>query len=123
MNSAAELASYDQIKTSMKRADIMQEGAPLHLFSAACAGIIAAVVCSPADVVKSRMQDGITLETGEKVPYKNMNECISRTFRHHGLGGFYKGFHANCQNLVVFNCSLFMIREQILKFYELKGMK
>lgn len=44
VNSAAELASYDQIKTSMKKTGLMSDGILLYLFSSAWAGVIAAVV-------------------------------------------------------------------------------
>ena len=42
----------------------------------------------PLDVIKSKMQtDGF----GEKQRYKSMRDAFAQTFRHEGLGGFWRG--------------------------------
>ena len=43
-----------QLKITIKRAGHMEEGVPLHLFSAFCSAIIAQTVAMPADTLKTR---------------------------------------------------------------------
>lgn len=53
MNSA-QLVSYDTFK-SMLMGWGMGDGLPLHFVASAMAGTVATTICSPADVVKSRV--------------------------------------------------------------------
>ena len=52
---AAELASYDQVKSSLMAAG-MEDGVLTHLLSGLGAGFVACCVGSPVDVVKNRLQ-------------------------------------------------------------------
>lgn len=50
-----ELSTYDHAKQFIKRKLNMAEGTPLHVLSSTCSGFVAAICCTPADVVKSRL--------------------------------------------------------------------
>jgi len=56
---AAELASYDQIKSSISARfpKLNPDMKSLHFLSALCAGFIAVVVASPVDVIKTRVMN------------------------------------------------------------------
>lgn len=53
MNSA-QLVSYDTFK-SLLTSYGMEDGLPLHFVASAMAGTVATTICSPADVIKSRV--------------------------------------------------------------------
>lgn len=114
VTNAAELASYDQIKTTILKNEWLVDGMPLHIISSASAGFIAAFFMSPADVLKSKMQDGKPMPDGTKVNYTGMGECFRMTWKQSGFMGLYKGFNASCQRIVSWNTLMFVFREQFL---------
>lgn len=54
MNSS-QLVSYDVFKGMILQHTDMKDGIPVHFIASALAGTVATTVCSPADVVKSRV--------------------------------------------------------------------
>jgi solute carrier family 25 uncoupling protein 8/9 len=103
---AAELASYDQVKSSLL-ANGMEDGIPTHLLSGLGAGFVACCVGSPVDVVKSRVM-------GDSVgAYKGFFDCVVKTARNDGLGAFYKGFIPNFGRLGSWNVVMFLTLEQV----------
>ena len=105
---AAELASYDQVKSSLLAAG-MEDGIPTHLLSGLGAGFVATCVGSPVDVVKSRvMGDSAGL-------YGGFFDCVVKTARNEGVGAFYKGFVPNFGRLGSWNVVMFLTLEQVRK--------
>ena len=80
-----ELSTYDNSKQYFKKNHNFNEGLLLHTSSSICSGFVSSVLCTPADVIKSRMMQ-------ENSPYKNIIHCISSTIRNEGISSFYKGF-------------------------------
>lgn len=119
----AELASYDQIKSSLLNSGMMSNGFPLFLASSFGAGLIAVTVGSPLDVLKSQIIEGKMLEDGSKIPYKNMRVAVADIYSRGGLSSFYKGFTANCQRVVSWNVLMFMTKEKVLSYLNNKGDK
>ncbi|KAG8840968.1 Mitochondrial dicarboxylate transporter [Serendipita sp. 405] len=54
---ASQLASYDWFKEQILRNGYMQDGFGLHFTASFAAGTVATTVCSPADVLKSRIMN------------------------------------------------------------------
>lgn len=52
-----DLAAYDYAKRFLKRKVDMEEGLVLHAVSACIAGFVAAVLGTPADVIKTRVMN------------------------------------------------------------------
>ncbi len=82
---AAELASYDIIKTSLLRRGLLSDSVPCHFMSAAAAGFIATVVSSPVDVVKTRFMNS------PQGTYSGAVNCATRMYKEGGFRAFYKG--------------------------------
>ncbi|WWC65423.1 uncharacterized protein I303_108041 [Kwoniella dejecticola CBS 10117] len=51
----SQLASYDWFKRELLNAKVLEDGPVLHFFASLGAGTVATTVCSPADVIKSRI--------------------------------------------------------------------
>jgi solute carrier family 25 uncoupling protein 8/9 len=102
---AAELASYDQLKQTILRMGVMDDGVGAHLASGAGAGFIATVVGSPVDVLKTRMMSTVN---GVRV-YNSISDCIAKSFRSGGISTFYQGFWANFARIGSWNIIMFMV--------------
>jgi len=117
---AVELASYDEIKYQFISRGILNDGAPCHLASSACAGLLAVIFGSPFDVVKTRMMNS---QKGIGEGYKNPLDCVVKTLKHEGPLAFYGGFVANCARLVSWNIVMFMSLQQIRRIYSEKFLE
>ncbi|OCF33615.1 hypothetical protein I317_02878 [Kwoniella heveanensis CBS 569] len=51
----SQLASYDWFKQELLHMKVLEDGPILHFFASLGAGTVATTVCSPADVIKSRI--------------------------------------------------------------------
>lgn len=52
---ASQLATYDQAKSMVLRYTPLEDGLPAHVGSSLLSGLVATTVCSPADVIKTRV--------------------------------------------------------------------
>jgi solute carrier family 25 uncoupling protein 8/9 len=109
---AAELASYDQIKQTILRLELMEDSVPCHLLCGASAGFIATVIGSPVDVVKTRM---MSTENGVKI-YNSVPDCLRRSFQSGGFASFYQGFWANFARIGLWNITMFLVCKQLFLF-------
>jgi solute carrier family 25 uncoupling protein 8/9 len=112
---AAELASYDQVKSSLMAAG-MEDGVLTHLLSGLGAGFVACCVGSPVDVVKSRVMG----DSAGK--YKGFVDCVAQTLKSEGPGAFYKGFIPNFGRLGSWNVVMFLTLEQVKKAMRENGV-
>jgi hypothetical protein len=82
--SSGQLASYDHSKLIMREHLGMEEGAPMHTTAAIISGFVAATVCNPADVLKSR----IMVSQGGVGPWAVAVDIV----RTEGVRGFFRGW-------------------------------
>ena len=87
-----DLATYDYVKGTILRYTQMKDGALVHCLSSACAGLVGAIMGTPADVVKARIMNQPTDANGRGTLYKNSVDCVVRTVKLEGFSGLYKGF-------------------------------
>jgi len=86
---AAELATYDHAKGFLvSKANLQPDHISTHFVASALAGLFAAIVSSPADVVKTRYMN--QLKGGES--YRGTIDCARSVYRNEGFLAFYKGF-------------------------------
>ncbi|GAB4817944.1 hypothetical protein N2152v2_004990 [Parachlorella kessleri] len=102
---AAELATYDQIKHSLMATGMFQDNVYCHLAASLCAGFIAVVVGSPADVIKSRMM--------ANKAYKGVGDAVMQTLKKEGPLAFWSGFGANFARLGCWNVAMFLTLEEV----------
>ena len=63
----------------------MEDSTKLHVISSIMSGFCSSLLCTPADVIKSRMMQYDS-------QYTNIVDCISQIIRKEGYISLYKGF-------------------------------
>ncbi|NP_001290093.1 mitochondrial uncoupling protein 3 isoform X1 [Meleagris gallopavo] len=102
-----ELVTYDLIKDTLLRAQLMTDNVPCHFVAAFGAGFCATVVASPVDVVKTRYMNA---SPGQ---YRNVPSCLLALLMQDGISGLYKGFVPSFLRLGSWNVVMFISYEQL----------
>ncbi|KAF4999952.1 hypothetical protein FDECE_11354 [Fusarium decemcellulare] len=108
MNSS-QLASYDIVKTSCLRTFSMADDTKTHLVSSFIAGIIATTVCSPVDVIKTRIMGSTKTESVWRV--------LKQSTLAEGPGWVFKGWLPSFLRLGPQTVLTMVILEQHRKLY------
>ncbi|CAB3224024.1 unnamed protein product [Arctia plantaginis] len=87
-----DLAAYDYSKHYLKRQFAMKDGILLHTLSAFIAGLVGAVLCTPADLIKTRLMNQSMGPDGKGTLYKNSVDCLIQSVTNEGFFVLYKGF-------------------------------
>lgn len=87
-----DLAAYDYAKQFLKHEFGMADNALLHATSAFIAGFAAAVIGTPADVLKTRLMNQPIGPDGRGALYKGMIDCLQQSVKNEGIFALYKGF-------------------------------
>ena len=82
-----DLATYDQAKSHLVAAGWPADSAVTHFLSSLAAGLAAATMGTPADVVKARV-----MNQGVDKLYKGSLDCLVKTVSKEGVGTLYAGF-------------------------------
>jgi len=106
---SAELATYDEFKgllTSPALLGMRRDSTLTHLAASGLAGVVATVVSSPADVIKSRVM-------GRPDLYPGVLAALTATLREEGPAGLYRGFVPNATRIVPHVCISFVVIERL----------
>ncbi|XP_045497482.1 mitochondrial uncoupling protein 4-like [Colias croceus] len=87
-----DLAAYDFTKQFLIREFGMADNAIVHGAAAFTAGFVAAVVGTPADVMKTRLMNQPVGPDGRGTLYRGMIDCLQQSVRNEGILSLYKGF-------------------------------
>ncbi|XP_059477107.1 mitochondrial uncoupling protein 4 [Neocloeon triangulifer] len=87
-----DLTTYDTAKRHIMKHTNLPDTAFVHILSSGCAGLVAATMGTPADVVKTRIMNQPTDVKGNGVLYKSSIDCLMKTVKNEGLFALYKGF-------------------------------
>ena len=82
-----DLATYDQAKSHLVAAGWPADSAVTHFLSSLAAGLAAATMGTPADVVKARV-----MNQGVDRLYKGSFDCLVKTVSKEGFASLYAGF-------------------------------
>eukprot|EP00747_Dinoflagellata_sp_TGD_P032686 gnl/TRDRNA2_/TRDRNA2_136143_c0_seq2.p1 gnl/TRDRNA2_/TRDRNA2_136143_c0~~gnl/TRDRNA2_/TRDRNA2_136143_c0_seq2.p1 ORF type:complete len:315 (-),score=50.68 gnl/TRDRNA2_/TRDRNA2_136143_c0_seq2:78-989(-) len=92
---ASQVPSYDHVKHTLVDGGYMREGYFCHFFCSMVAGVVAAAVTSPVDLVKSRiMVQPVDPATGQGTMYSGMVDCFQRVVQTEGPLALFKGFNS-----------------------------
>lgn len=139
---AAQFASYDQIKESLVRFSetgfqplrvFKEEAVITHFTSGFLAGFVASVVSNPVDVVKTRIMNmktvtpvassslenlsSIELAKASEPAYTGPIDCVMKTARNEGLLAFYKGFVPTFTRQAPYVVVMFVTMEQLKRLW------
>ncbi|KAJ1832244.1 Mitochondrial dicarboxylate transporter [Coemansia sp. RSA 2706] len=112
---ASQFVSYDLLKARLLRAGY-PDSVSVHFAASFAAGLVATTVCSPADVIKSRVMASLRRSgSARRVP--GMWQTARDIWRAEGLHAFFKGwvpaYMRLCPQLVI----TFVIYEKLRKVY------
>ncbi|CAD5221254.1 unnamed protein product [Bursaphelenchus xylophilus] len=92
----ADLATYDRTKRFILDNTSLEDNWMTHVCASASSGLAAAIVSTPADVVKTRIMDQIRQEfdggSAFKRRYKGSLHCLRIIVRTEGFWALYRGF-------------------------------
>uniref|UniRef100_A0A7N0T6Z5 Uncharacterized protein n=1 Tax=Kalanchoe fedtschenkoi TaxID=63787 RepID=A0A7N0T6Z5_KALFE len=111
---SSQLATYDQIKESILKNNILSDGIGTHVTASFAAGFVAAVASNPVDVIKTRVMN-MKVEAGKEPPYAGAMDCAMKTIRAEGPMALYKGFIPTISRQGPFTVVLFVTLEQVRK--------
>ncbi len=103
---AAELATYDEFKARLLDWGLEGGASTTHLAASGLAGLVAAAVSSPADVVKSRVM-------ADPARYPGFASALTTTLREEGPSALYRGFVPNAVRIVPHVCIGFVVLERL----------
>ena len=107
---AGQIATYDQAKEMVIASGLLTDGVRLHFASSLLAGLVATIVTSPMDVVKTRVM------SAAPGTYSSTWDCVMRTLRHEGPTAFMKGFVPAYTRLGPHTILTFIFLEQLRSF-------
>mmetsp|Transcript_102183 Transcript_102183/g.288656 ORF Transcript_102183/g.288656 Transcript_102183/m.288656 type:complete len:301 (-) Transcript_102183:93-995(-) len=111
---ASQVPSYDHAKHTVLNAGLMKEGYLCHFVCSMFAGVVAAAVTSPSDLVKSRvMVQPTDPVTKRGTLYANSMDCLVKVARAEGPRGLYKGFNAQWMRIGPHTTITLMVFEQL----------
>ncbi|GLI68255.1 hypothetical protein VaNZ11_012609 [Volvox africanus] len=112
---AAQCATYDEVKRGVIATTGWNEGAALHLTSSMIAGLVTTTITNPIDVIKTRMFVGGKTFSGPI-------ECAALIMRTDGLSGFMKGWSASYARLGPHTVIMFLTAERLRKYAGLQSL-
>ncbi|XP_046462018.1 mitochondrial uncoupling protein 4-like [Daphnia pulex] len=87
-----DLTTYDTAKRYILRNSQLKDTSLVHIMSSMCAGLVGAIMATPADVIKTRVMNQPTDERGRGLYYKSSIDCFLKTAQQEGFLAMYKGF-------------------------------
>ncbi|KAF2209339.1 hypothetical protein CERZMDRAFT_70233 [Cercospora zeae-maydis SCOH1-5] len=111
---ASQLASYDVFKGQILEHSGLEDGLTVHFMASLMAGFVATTVCSPVDVIKTRVMSAHTKES--------IWSLVTRITAYEGFMWAFKGWVPSFIRLGPHTVATFLFLEQHKKMYRtLKG--
>jgi len=112
---AAELSTYDEVKSRFLQFGVFAEGLALTLATAFVSGFVSTVASSPFDVVKSRVMGQKVPTDGSPPMFSGMMDCFIKSSKSEGIMSLYNGFWPNFGRVVPRVTIVFLVMEQLKK--------
>lgn len=110
-----DLTTYDTVKRFVMHKTGLPDCHIVHITSSICAGLVAATMGTPADVVKTRVMNQPTDRDGRGVLYRGSLDCLTQTVRKEGFLALYKGFLPVWIRMAPWSLTFWLCFEQIRK--------
>ena len=106
---ASQLASYDGFKRALLEHTAATDNLTTHFTASFLAGFVATTICSPVDVIKTRV-----MSAKEK---EGLVSLLTRIYRAEGVGWMFRGWVPSFIRLGPHTIATFMFLEQHKKIY------
>ena len=106
---ASQLASYDGFKRVLVDKAKMQDGTTTHFTASVLAGFVATTVCSPVDVIKTRVMSAKESQA--------LMALMGTIVKNEGFGWMFKGWVPSFIRLGPHTIATFLFLEQHKKLY------
>ena len=106
---ASQLASYDTIKHAILTNTPLKDNMGTHFAASIAAGFIATTICSPVDVIKTRVMSATESE--------GLVSLLGRIFRTEGLGWMFRGWLPSFVRLGPHTVATFIFLEEHKRLY------
>jgi len=110
-----DLSTYDSVKSSILTNTTLEDNYLTHCMASGCAGLVGAIMGTPADVVKARIMNQKTDQFGRGMVYKSSVDCAMQTIRGEGFLALYKGFLPCWLRMAPWSLTFWLSFEQIRK--------
>ncbi|KAG2206750.1 hypothetical protein INT47_003692 [Mucor saturninus] len=111
---SSQCVSYDLFKSFLLNRTSMQDGISLHLISSVLAGLVATTVCSPVDVIKTRIMSASTTDHSMSATH-----IMKTMLKSEGLPSFFKGWTPAFIRLGPQTIITFVVLEQFKTWHDL----
>ena len=112
---ASQLASYDGFKRVLLENTTLEDNLTTHFSASFMAGFVATTVCSPVDVIKTRVMSAKHSE--------NLLVLLKKTIANEGVGWMFRGWVPSFVRLGPHTIATFLFLEQHKTIYRhLKGL-
>lgn len=109
-----DLTTYDSAKRFILRNTTLEDNHFVHCLASCFAGLVAAGMGTPADVVKTRVMNQPMDEKGKGLLYKSSIDCFKKTVQNEGLGALYKGFLPIWMRMAPWSLTFWLSYEEVL---------
>jgi len=110
-----DLATYDTVKQLLLQNTTLEDNWVCHSMSSFCSCFVAAVLGTPADVVKTRVMNQPRDKTGRGLFYTSSVDCLKQTIRKEGFMSLYKGFLPCWSRMAPWSFTFWLTWEEIRK--------
>jgi len=111
-----DLSTYDSVKAALLENTHLEDNSTTHCMSSGCAGLVGAIMGTPADVVKARVMNQPTDSSGRGLVYKNSSDCLLQTVKGEGFMALYKGFLPCWLRMAPWSLTFWLSFEQIRRY-------
>lgn len=108
-----DLTCYDYAKWSVIARTGWPDGPAVHAISSGIAGLCAAMMGTPADVIKTRVMCQPVDSTGRGILYSGAFDCLRKTIAKDGAASLYRGFLPSWLRMAPWSLTFFITFEQL----------
>uniref|UniRef100_A0A673L9U9 Mitochondrial uncoupling protein 4 n=1 Tax=Sinocyclocheilus rhinocerous TaxID=307959 RepID=A0A673L9U9_9TELE len=108
-----DLMTYDTVKHFLLRNTSIPDNSICHGLASICSGLVAAIMGTPADVVKTRVMNQPRDSNGRGLLYKSSTDCLVQSVRKEGFFSLYKGFLPTWFRMAPWSLTFWLTFEQM----------
>ena len=109
------LATYDIAKQKILKQTAIKDNFVCHILASMCAGFAAAVLSTPADVIKTRIMNQRRDIKGRGMFYTSSLDCLVKTIHKEGVSSLYKGFVPTWSRIAPWSMIFWLTNEEVRK--------